>query len=152
MLPYRQHARTPVSRFGEMLAGFGIGMFAALLGAVAIFMGFKIVSKENIELEPTVFISFVALLGLFCGVTAFRLITGKGRKSDGGLFPPWLLRILGLLFLAGSVFLAYVSIQDNEFRLIGGILTFLTIGFGCFYLASRQERATEELLAKVNDT
>ena len=85
-------------------------------------------------------------LGLLSVITAYRLVTGRGRKSDGGLFAPWLLRLLGLGFLVGGGASAYLT---NE---IGPIFGALTIGVGCFYLANRQQRTMEELRPPSNDT
>src|SRR5262245_54483119 len=149
MLAYRRHADTRAPRIGEILAGLGIGFFAVLLGAFAIFMVARTVARDEVELGAIVFISVATLLSLFCGVTAFRLFTGKGRKADGGLFPPWLLRVFGLIFVAGTALLAYSTFRYHKYSL-GGILTSLTIACGCFYLAARQERVNQDLLARAD--
>ena len=146
MLPFRQHASTTTSRLGDVIAGGVIGLIGLLFGALAIFAAFKDFSRASGDTGSAVFFGILALVSVFCLVTGYRLITGRGRKSDGGLFAPWFLRLMGLLFLATSALAVYLP--GGKITIVGGSLT---LAFGCFYLANRQQRARETLAQNGND-
>jgi len=147
MLPYRKYADAPGSRFWEILAGAVLGLFGLLCAALAVFGSYRMVERQILDTSGAVFVGILLLLASGVGITAFRLISGRGRKSDGGLFPPWFLRALGLLFLAAGVLVPFIDME-----LLDIMIGALSLGVGCFYLANRQERRTQELRLSGNDT
>ena len=148
MLPNSKQALAPAPRFLEVFAGLVLGLFALALSAAAIYMSFRIVSGDIPSPDLAPFVIATLLLSLFCSVTAFRLTRGKGRKRDGGLFPPWLLRVLGLSFIAASGFAAYQAFKDREYRLFGIASGMIGLGLGGLYLASSQQRKSEDQSAQ----
>jgi hypothetical protein len=103
--------------------------------------------RGTLDTSDGVLLGVLGLVALGVGITAIRLISGKGRKSDGGLFPPWFLRVLGLVFLVVGALLPFID--TGRVTVMFGALT---LGAGCFYLANRQQRATQSLEASRSDT
>jgi hypothetical protein len=98
-------------------------------------------------------VALLLVLAAACGVTAFRLLSGRGRDLDGGLFSPWFLRILGLGFFAALVWFSIPN--EIPVTLIGKMLVIVMsaiLGVGCFYLANRQHRAAQRMQPTRNDT
>ena len=68
-------------------------------------------------------------------VVAVRLVRGRGRRKDGGLFSPTLLRLWGIIFLAVPI----VAALRRSWVILESI-TLLVIAAGCFALARHRER------------
>ena len=147
MFSYRKYVDSMASRSGEILGGVALGLFGLLFAALAAFGGYRMLQDRNFEPAGAVFVGILLLLAAGIAITAVRLISGKGRKADGGLFPPWFLRMFGLIFLAAAI---VIPIVDAEHRL--PMFGALTLGAGCLYLANRQERAAQALRVPGNDT
>lgn len=145
MLPIRKYASTPASRFSGVAAGCVLGALGIVFCLLAAFSAYQSIARSPGFAGAHIVALVMGPLGLLSVVTAYRLVTGRGRKSDGGLFAPWLLRLLGIVFLAGGGAAAYLLGR------IGLIFGALTIGIGCFYLANRQQRTMEELRPTGND-
>ncbi len=80
-------------------------------------------------------------VGGFCFPLSWRLITGKGRKGDGGLFSPTALRLGGLMFLAGSVL--GIVVHSWSIGVVLALLDWAAAG-ACFKLAGRRETSSKE--------
>jgi hypothetical protein len=146
ILPYRQHANTSASRFGEATAGAVLGVIGLLFGGITIFGVFRSFSRASVDTGAVVILGILGFISVFCLITGYRLVVGRGRKSDGGLFAPWFLRLMGLLFLVASA--AFIYLPEGHIIHVG---TSLTLAFGCFYLANRQQRARQTLSQSSND-
>jgi hypothetical protein len=77
------------------------------------------------ELDLTAAIAFLicAPLLYFLLLLAYRAFTGRGRKGDGGLLPPWALKgfavSFGLIGVAIAVFGAYQGEPRAAFGVVG---------------------------------
>jgi hypothetical protein len=149
MLPHRKWANSPGSRIGEVVAGIVLGLFGALASTMVAVAIFRASLGKPISADVVAVFATLALIGIFCCFTSYRLITGRGRSKDRGLFSPLALRILGLLFIAGTGLVVYYSRAQAS---VSSIVTGFFLGLGCFYLAERRERRSEQLVLDGNDT
>jgi hypothetical protein len=78
-------------------------------------------------------------VGYFMSVVGWRLLTGRGRKADGGLLPPAVVRVGGLLFMLGGVAEAFM----NRWAVVGAA-GLAILGFTCFALARHRERQASQ--------
>jgi hypothetical protein len=142
-----------VLRFYEVGAGLVLGLFGMLCAALAMLATIRTFQRGTSDFVMVGVVGLLLVLAAGCGITAFRLLSGRGRDLDGGLFPPWFLRILGLGFL---VALVWFSIPNEiPVTLIGRMLVIVMsaiLGIGCFYLANRQQRAAQRMQPTQNDT
>ena len=149
MLPHHKWADSRGSRIGEAIAGIVLGFFGALALVVLAIAMYRLPIANPISPSEIAVLAVLALVGLFCCITSYRLITGRGRTRDHGLFSPWLLRFLGLLFFGGAAVVVYDSPADVR---IAPMVTTIFLGLGCFYLANRQQQKSEQLVHEGNDT
>ena len=94
----------PAPRTAEIVTGtlsLLLGLVLAALGAVGVVGvvrgGFR---GDEAPAGALVAAGVALALGLMCFVLAWRLLTGRGRKKDGGLLSPTALRLAALPFLA----------------------------------------------------
>ena len=142
-----------VSRFYEVVAGLLLGLFGLLCAALVILATIRTLQRGTFDLVVAAIVGVLLALASGCGVTAFRLISGRGRDSDGGLFPPWILRILGIVFFAACVWFSVqgdIPVTHIE-RIVVTVMAPM-LGLGCFYLANRQRRAAQGIHIAGNDT
>ncbi len=145
VLPIRKYASTPISRFSGIAAGCVLGALGIIFCLLAAFAAYQAIVRNPGFSGAHVVALVMGPLGLLSVVTGYRLVAGRGRKSDGGLFAPWLLRLLGIVFLVGGGAAAYFTSR------FGPIFGALTLGIGCFYVANRQQRTMEELRPASDD-
>ena len=119
---------------GVVLGAFGVLMiFGAVFGIVAL-LG----HDPDPDLHGTFAWSMVAalgLLGLWCAITGWRLVSGKSRQ-DGGLFSPLALIVIGLACVAGA-WLSYLHYGLAR----RGWLVLSGVAFAVFSLAVRRLRS-----------
>jgi hypothetical protein len=118
---------------GVVSALFGVPLL--LLGGFVIFSALKESTPTSMEV-----IGCVALaVGAFMSLLAYRLISNKPR-SDGGLVPPWALRVAGMGFIAGAPFYVWVN---HSMVSAWHALGLVTAGLACFGIATYRERKRE---------
>jgi hypothetical protein len=71
-------------------------------------------------------------LTYFLGLLAYRAFTGRGRKSDGGLLPPW--AMMAFVFTFGIFALAIVGfgLYNGDMRAIRGGVGYLVSAIAAF--------------------
>jgi hypothetical protein len=121
---------------GVVLGAFGVLMtFGAVYGIVMLL-------GRDPELPDRSFAwamdAALSLLGPWCAITGWRLISGKSRP-DGGLFSPLALIIIGLAFVAGA-WLSYLHYGLAR----RGWLVLAGCAFSVFALAIRRLRSADQ--------
>jgi hypothetical protein len=128
----------PMSRAATLAAG----VVSALFGVPLLLLGVLFIFSALREPPPTsaVVIGCVALaVGAFMSLMAYRLISNRPR-SDGGLVPPWALRIAGVSFIVAGPFLAW---EKHSYFTMRHALGSVSAGLACFGIASYRERKRE---------
>ena len=128
-------------RFLEILVGLvssvaGLGALALLTGTL---LSWPTADPPNLTWRGLAVLALFGILGYLLCIAGWRLLRGRGRKSDGGLLPPVMLRIGGVLFVLGGALEAYVS-GWGILRLLGAALMAVT----CFGLARYRSRQAQE--------
>ena len=73
-----------------------------------------------------------AAMTYFFALLAYRAFTGRGRKQDGGLLPPWAMKGFIHTFGVFSVVIILLGIYQKEWHPIVG-------GFGYLFVAYRSQ-------------
>jgi len=128
----------PVSRRAQLV----LGSVLAFLALVLTGLGLLGVWVEVHHHEPNSLVIGASslIIGLGLGWLAFRLLAGRGRRRDGGLFSPSALRICGTVF--------YLEPAAQLLMRSWGILwaaTSIAAGTACFALARKRSRPPGEL-------
>jgi hypothetical protein len=127
-------------------------LFRWFSGAILCFFGFipawvfvqVVITLFN---EPSTFdlTAVLVLLGsaglaYFFALIAWRAFTGRGRKQDGGLLPPW--AMLGFIHAFGiiAVCIVILGLYQNELRPIFGGIGYLVCAYGAL-LGFRKNRS-----------
>ena len=76
-----------------------------------------------------------ALLYFFL-LLAYRAFTGRGRKQDGGLLPPWAMKGFVHVWGVMAVCIIIMGIYQQELRPILGGIAYLITGYGALYAYS----------------
>ena len=106
----------------------GLHGFAALImqGLVPIFSGasFNFSDLNNQPVFIFLGITFGSIIiAIFLFVLSYRLITGKGRKTDNGLMSPPILIVLSIVTIGLGVLGFYIAWTEKEYQpLIGGFV------------------------------
>lgn len=126
-------------------------LFRWMSGALLCFFGFiptwifgnVIITLVN---EPSKF-DWGAVLALsvsaagiyFFAILAYRAFTGRGRKQDGGLLPPW--AMLGFVHSFGviAVLCIFFGVYQKEWRPILGGLIYLVIAYRSLVTFKRKD-------------
>jgi hypothetical protein len=123
-----------------------------LSGAILCFFGFipawvliqVIITLLN---EPSKFdlTALLVLLGAgalayFFALLAYRAFTGRGRRQDGGLLPPW--AMIGFIYAFGimAVCIIIFGLFKNEWRPVIGGIAYLVLARGAL-LMQRKSRS-----------
>lgn len=69
----------------------------------------------------------------FLLLLAYRAFTGRGRKRDDGLLPPWAMKGFIHLFGVIAVGLIIVGVYQGELRPIIGGVKYLATAYGALY-------------------
>ena len=149
VLPYQRWAQRPASRIGEVIAGSVFGLLGALALVGLALTVYKALKEQSIAPSNFTPLAILTLGSIFFCLTAYRLLTGRGRSKDGSLFSPWVLRFIGLIFLGEAGLVAYYFPAR---MLSAPFVMVLLLGIGCFYLAKRQRPISELLPHASNDT
>ena len=132
------HYSAPMSRAATLAAGVVSALFGVPLLLLGVLFMFSALRKPTPT--STVVIGCVALaVGAFMSLMAYRLISNRPR-SDGGLVPPWALRIAGVSFIVAGPFLAWAK---QSYSSMWHALGSVSAGLACFAIASYRERWRE---------
>src|SRR5262249_11813981 len=91
---HQRTGRLIVGAVGVILGAFALGMLALAVALLQAGVRFG-----NWSPGMLVGIGVLAALAAFCGVLAFRLISGKGAREGGGILSPTAFRALGVVFV-----------------------------------------------------
>ena len=153
MLGLRKFAESQSSRFWDIAVAVIVGPLGLIFCGLAGYVVFRHVANDWIDPKAWLVAFFLGSFGWLATVTAYRLLTGRGRKRDGGLFAPWLLRLLGVVFLIlGSMSSFSKRETYTIWELLANLAGLALIVFGCFYWASRLKRLTNVSRLQGNDT
>ena len=117
---------------GVVCAGLAVAFLALWIGT----MNEMLSGSDNTEVLSKV----AFLIGSWCIATmlfvfARRLITGRGRESDGGLMPPGTLRLGAVIFSVGGLLLMFVGARG----VVRGVEAIL-MAAACLGLARHRRR------------
>jgi hypothetical protein len=127
--------RAEVSRPAQVAAGLLLGLLCALFFAGGVFAIVAILGGHNFGNGAALFFALCVLLGGAGLVTSWRLVTGRRRVQDGGLFSPTTLRVAAVLWLLGTALLTYLQ----PIRVIEGAF-FVGVSVSLFALARHREQ------------
>src|SRR5262245_50358933 len=125
-------------------------VFRYLSGAILLFFAFapawilfdlaKTLLLEPSDLDLIAAIAFAVCVPLlyFFLLLAYRAFTGRGRKQDGGLLPPWGLKLLAGAFGAMCLALAAVGVYRGELRMALGGLAFCGMALTLYGIGRRR--------------
>ncbi len=117
----------------RIFSGCILSFFAFVPGYLIFHMVIGIYKEPtNVEWQIYLFFIFCIALFYFLSLLAYRAFTGKGRKKDGGLLPPW------AIILFSSTF----GIYKEELRPIVGGISYLFISLAGMRVA--KERITNK--------
>ena len=85
-------------------------------------------------------LSICALLLYFLLLLAYRAFTGRGRKQDGGLLPPWAMKGFIHAFGIVAVILVVVGVYQGELRSFAGGLGYLLTAYVALYAYDKRKR------------
>jgi uncharacterized membrane protein len=127
-------------RYLELVLGVAcaaIGLVSLGLLAFALFK-WSIAADRSISRHDLAVLLGFCLVGCLLSALGWRLLTGRGRNSDGGLLSPWLLRTGGAFFVVGGV-----AVAISRWAIFTG-LGLAIVGVTCFRLASYRGRHANE--------
>lgn len=136
----------PIHRSLHFLFAIPLAFFGILATGFSLFVFYLMV--RNTEIPKNVYYSAIIFLpvGLFCFLIMYRLITGRSKRLDGGLFSPTVLRLFGMLFISYPIIFILLK-SALVIESIGSVVA----GIACFRLASkRADIATEKFLSRTN--
>jgi hypothetical protein len=85
-------------------------------------------------------LAFCSALMYFLLLLAYRALTGRGRKKDGGLLPPLAMQIFAALFALCGAAVSALGIERQDYPVVfAGLFEFLS-GLGVFRLARIRRR------------
>jgi hypothetical protein len=83
-------------------------------------------------------------LTYFLLLLSYRAFTGRGRKEDGGLLPPFAIQGFAIAFSALGVAVSAFGLYASHWgAVIGGLLEFLT-GMSLFQLVNARRKRRSE--------
>jgi hypothetical protein len=115
-------------------------LFHAVLDAIA--------DPKTIDWLWFLAVGVCSLLMYFLLLIAYRAITGRGRKQDGGLLPPLALQIFAAVFAVFGASVSAFGLQKGQLQVIfGGLLEFLAAG-AVFRMATLRSKTNREANTK----
>ena len=109
--------------FVRVLSGAILCFFAVAPALMDFSILSQVLAKPS-ELDLKALVAFVVSSALlyFLLVLAYRAFTNKGRKADGGLLPPWAMRIFIASFGVLAILIVIFGIYSKEWApVVGGI-------------------------------
>ena len=114
---------------------------AALLCAFAyvlltiVFHSLRVVIDEPAKFDLAFVLVFAgaASLAYVLLLLAYRAATGKGRKADDGLLPPFVMKGLFVLFGVIAVLIIAMGLWQGEVKPVVGGLIYLVAAYGAWF-------------------
>ena len=106
----------------RFLSGAILCFFAVAPGLIDFSILSQVLAKPS-ELDLTALVAFVVCSALlyFLLVLAYRAFTNKGRKADGGLLPPWAMKVFVASFGVLAILIIIFGIYSKEWvPVVGG--------------------------------
>jgi len=69
---------------------------------------------------------------VFLGLLAYRAFTSRGRKSDGGLLPPWAMIAFAVTFGLFALFIVGFGLYSGDMRAVRGGIAYLAAAIAAF--------------------
>ena len=137
--PFRTALRL-TARISGVLLGVAVSVLAVLFS-----IGFFGLVAEALH-RPLLFqakipgLLYTAGLGALFSVWAWRLISGRGSRSGGGILSPFFYRLLGGAFLLTAVWSSWAPWVDSPLEVLFFFGFFGIPGGLCFWAAHRLSR------------
>lgn len=127
----------------RIFGGF-ILVFFAIAPSWILFHLAKTLIFDPSDLDITAAIAFLVCVPLLYVLLllAYRAFTGQGRKQDGGLLPPWALKMLAITFGVLAVAIIVFGFYQNELRPIVGGLGYL-VSAAILYRVVKQRESSK---------
>ena len=129
----------PRRRWLEVIAGLTIGIIGGtmLLGGLVCACLMVVIPGRD---PPVLAAALTIAMGVPCPFLAWRLVTGRMRKKDGGFFSPTELRVAGIYFALSPL------IAINNIWFVEWVLGSLSCATACFALARHRSNAIRTVL------
>ncbi|MBB6241576.1 hypothetical protein [Rhodanobacter sp. MP1X3] len=146
---FRRASFTALAKAGRIFAIFFRLLSAAILCAFAFAPGWvafgilsQVVAKPSeLDLSTIVVLAVCLALLYFLLMLAYRGFTGSGRKADGGLLPPWAMKVFVASFGVIAIFTVASGIYSGKWFPVLGGLTYLFTALSVYgALKKRQMR------------
>jgi len=132
------------SRSSQRLAAVGLFVFGIPIVAFSIFAFVKValLGFPN-KVAPITFL-VIGLIGVFVNILAYRLFSGRGAKTGGGVMTPTAYFVLGSFFALLSLFTLYVLYLNFDYKILVGTLFSIALSYWCF-IAARHRGAMRKI-------
>ena len=124
-------AAIPLSFLGILAAGFSLLVFYIVVPELP-----ELAAKNK---NALIFAIIFFPIGIGCLTIAWRLITGKNRKIDGGLLPPSIIFLFGLFFLVTPIFFIWIR-HSLAFEAVSSFMS----AMACFVLAKVRKNSIKK--------
>jgi hypothetical protein len=74
----------------------------------------------------------------FLLLVSYRAFRGRGRKEDGGLLPPWGLKIVASMFGVIAILIIFFGYDENKIMPVLGGIGYLIISFSVLALSKNR--------------
>ena len=137
--------RNPVILFFCLFGGGILGFMASVPAGIGYdAIAHAIANPRTIDAPWFTTIVVCSALTYFLLLLSYRAFTGRGRKEDGGLLPPFAIQGFAVAFGAlGAAVSAFGLYASHWVAVIGGLLEFLT-GVSLFQLANARRKRRGE--------
>ena len=136
----------------EKMAGRAVGFIAFSAGiGLFVFLVWMISKLMNLSRSPDtgalIFVGLVIPIAVFCVNVGIRMTMDRPNAYKSILSPiSW--AILGVIFISGSVFFAYLQLNLEDSNMLEVIATTLLLGAACMYKVWRVNRNAEQSFNK----
>src|SRR5450432_1760430 len=135
-----------VATLYRFLGGGLLGFFAFIPAWVAVHLAPSLIDPAEHEI-PSLLLALAGCFALtyFLGLLSYRAFTGRGRKSDGGLLPPWAMIAFIVAFGACAAAIIALGIYKGDIRTIVGGVEYISSAGAAYGVVKwrRARRATD---------
>ena len=126
----------------RLFSGAILCFFAFAPGWIAFGILSQVVAKpREFDLKAVVVLAVCFALLYFLLLLAYRAFTGSGRNTDGGLLPPWAMKVFVASFGVIAIFTVAFGVYSGNWLPVFGGLTYLGIALAVYgALKMRQMR------------
>lgn len=99
----------------RIFGGCVLSFFAYVPGWIAVRVIVQLISDpEKFDWEAIVVLAVSLALFYFIALLAYRAFTGRGRNEDGGLLPPWALKLFAGAFGVTATLIVIFGIYKGK--------------------------------------